>query len=176
MDSTEDRIMIEAVCKVTTDRGTLRVAEWVKMKPEGRAAQYLHHYLDGWGGTEYIDTATLLREDTALLKIIEKNIQDERMKGPIKRSGQIPLSQLVFSNQDWKMATGSLNMDWQFVSEGPGFIEVELSFRNKYRWHPNEARVTQCLHQAAERLKKSGAQEFLMVGRPTKIRVPYPGR
>ncbi len=177
MDSKGYKFIIDSVCAVTTDRTTLRIAEWAKMRPEGQASKFLHHYLDGWGTDVYINIETLLREDPALRETIEKKVVEERRGRLPKNSGTIPLPQPVFSNQDWRYATGSINMDWKLVSQDTraSTIDVELSFRNQYRWHPNEPRVTQCVHQAAEGLKKNGARDFWMIGRPAKIKIVIPG-
>jgi hypothetical protein len=173
MDAEGFKLIIDVVCAATTDQNTLATAEWATMRTGGHASTFLHRYLDGRGGNEYIDINTLFREDPALLKTTqEKIIADLRAK-PSKESGTIPLPQRVFSNQDWRYAIGSLNLDWRLVTWNANSTtpEVELSFKNKYRWHPNEPRVTQCIHQAAERLKTSGAADFWMIGRPVRIKI-----
>lgn len=41
---------------------------------------------------------------------------------------------------------------------------VRIWFGNLYRWHPKEAQITQCIHQAAEQLKQKGARDYWMRG------------
>jgi len=41
---------------------------------------------------------------------------------------------------------------------------------NTYRWHPKGKRVSQCVHQAADNLKSSGAQDYFMIG--TRAQIP----
>lgn len=42
--------------------------------------------------------------------------------------------------------------------------QVHLTLRDPYEWHPAEARASQCVHQAAENLKKKGAKNYFEVG------------
>jgi hypothetical protein len=169
MDRTTLGTLIKAVCAVTTDRRTLEVAEWATMRPGGRAEEFLHYYLAGSGFDKSVDIPTLLREDDGVRQTVEREISAQ-LKRPMTPMGVVPLPQPVFSNRDWRYATGSLNMNWKQIpmSLPNGQIAVELSFRNQYRWHPNEQRITQCVHQAAENLKQKGAKDFWMVGHPTR--------
>lgn len=174
MGKAANKLLIEAVCALTSDKKTLEIAEWAMMRQEGMASKFLHRYLDGLGGIEYVDINTLLREDAGILDAIQEKISSELRPDPPKRRGTVPLPQSKFKNRDWQFATGSINMNWRLISldQKASTAEVELSFQNEYRWHPDEPRVTQCLHQAAERLRTSGsARNFTMVGQPTKVKI-----
>ncbi len=43
-------------------------------------------------------------------------------------------------------------------------INVEISIRDPYTWHPYETRPSRCIHQAMESLKSSGAADYMTVG------------
>ena len=49
--------------------------------------------------------------------------------------------------------------------------KVRISGANEYKWHPAAPRVTQCLHQAADRLTKSQmkSQNFWMFAKPCAL-------
>ena len=170
MNETIIKTLIDAVCAVTTDRWTLEVAEWATMKPGGRAAEFLNHYLSGSGTDIPVDISTLLREDAGVLMTVEREISSQ-INRPMCPTFVVPLPQRVFTNPDWQYATGSINMHWKrlpmLVSSDR--VTVELSFRNQYRWHPKERRISQCVHQAAEDLKQRGARDYWITGRATSF-------
>jgi len=173
MDRKTLSIVIKAVCAVTPDRWTLEVAQAVTMRPGGKAEEFLNYYMAGSGLDKAVDILQLLREDPGVRQTIEQEIAAQ-LKRTSTAGGIVALPQNVFSNRDWQYATGSLNMNWKRVPQSlpGGQITVELSFRNQYRWHPKDARITQCIHQAAEDLKQSGAKDFWMVGKPTRYTLP----
>lgn len=162
------KTMIDVVCAITYDQTALEIARWATMSPNGRASKFLDHYLTGSGQPMNVDIITLLDQDAGVRSALRDGIRKGLRDNPAIGSGSVPLSQRVFTNKDWQYATGSLVMDW---SLNPvclaGKISVTLSFRNTYRWHPKEPRITQCLHKAAEDLKVSGAKDYDMVGGPT---------
>ena len=82
------------------------------------------------------------------------------------KKGVIPIPQSIYSNQDWRYALGAISMNWELDKDQSYII---FWFIDKYDWHPEEARRTQCVHQAAENLKKEGAKEYKMIGAKAKI-------
>ena len=199
MDAKTAKTLIDAVCAVTTDAMTLEIAEWVTMDLPGRkrAAEFLHHYLAGTGLPKYVNIADLFHADPGLKKIVVATIaRDLAGGGPAigmpapyqnlssravlgRTSGKVPLPQSAWANtptaQDWRYAIGSLNLDWKLITRLPGApkAEVELSFKNEYRWHPKAERISQCVHQAAENLKVKGDRDYWMYGQPHRIEVAY---
>jgi hypothetical protein len=171
--------LINVVCAVTTDSRTLEIAEWVTMTLPGRrkASEFLHHYLDGSGLPKNVNIAEVFRDDPGLQRVVLAAISKDI--GGARTNGQVPLPQSAWSNtpaaQDWRYAIGSLTMDWKLISRLPDArkADVELSFRNEYRWHPKEARISQCVHKAAEDLKEKGAKDFFMIGDPYRIVVTF---
>ena len=131
---------------------------------------HLGRYLNGTGGTQSVDLDALIREDYGVRERVTNTIVVSLRQG--KTSGTVPIPQEAYRNQDWQYALGGINIQWQ-LGDPPSATpiyrpgNVRISFKNKYRWHPNEPRVTQALHQAAERLKKKGAQDFWMEGEAT---------
>lgn len=170
------KTMIDVVCAVTYDQTALEIARWATMVPNGRASKFLDHYLTGSGQRMKVDILTLLAEDSGVNSALRDGIRKGIRENPALGSGRVPLPQWVFANKDWQYATGSLVMDWTLNPVcRTGLISVTLSFRNAYRWHPKEPRITQCLHKAAEDLKVTGAKDFEMVGGPTVWEFPEGG-
>jgi len=172
MDRNTASILIKAVCAVTTDRWTLDVAQWATMRTGGKAEEFLHHYLAGSSLDKVVDILALLRDDVGVRETVEREISIQlKRPGMTVSTGNVALPQSAFKNRDWQYATGSLNMNWRrMASSPPGQVTVELSLGNQYRWHPKEPRVSQCVHQAAENLKQTGAKDYWIVGRPTPYR------
>lgn len=162
-------ILIKTVCSATPDRWTLEVAQWATMRPGGKAEEFLQHYLRGSGLEKPVSVHQLLQEDSGVRRTVEEEIRRQLARTSTE-GGIVPVPQRAFANQDWRYATGSLNMRWKRLAQSlpPGQIVVELSFRNEYRWHPKEPRITQCVHQAAENLKQNGAREYWIVGAPSR--------
>jgi hypothetical protein len=164
--------MIDAVCAVTTDKQTLAIARWWKMKRNGVAAKHLDHYLSGAGGTVEVDLAQLLRQDTGVAQRLTSDIWQKAQMGEM--SGTTSVGQFYYRDQDWHFALGGINLNWEIVAPQAmpyKAAHVRVWFTNQYRWHPNEDRITQSIHQAADRLKTKGAAEFTMRGE-TEIPVP----
>jgi hypothetical protein len=160
--------LIKAVCKALPDPWTLQVAKMATMKKNGHAAEYLEHYLDGKGDVD-VDIKLLFKEDPVLKKYVVETIQNEIKQG--KKKGVVPINQFKYGNQDWQYALGSININWTATKNG-----AEVSFNNRYRWHPNENRVTKCVHEAAHRLKldpKTGKNvgEYQMKGKKIELKL-----
>lgn len=159
-----EKTAIDFVCANSpSDRTTLEIARAAKLHGQEDANRFLDHYLVGGGEDLEVDTARLLREDAGVYKHLSKAIAADLAKGRTK--GVVPVKQSVFQNSNWKNATGSLNLLWEVKGD-----VVEVWFVNKYRWHPKDKRVSQCVHQAADNLKAQGAKDYLMVG--TRARFP----
>ena len=160
------KTLIDAICAVTTDQQTLAIARWWEMNPNGHAAGHLDHYLSGRGGTKPVDLQAVLREDFGVRDTVTKGILASLKQGQV--SGKVPVPQSAYRDKDWQYALGGINIEWSATgpSGGPPYkaATVTARFKNQYRWHPKEARITQAVHQAAERLKTQGAQDFWMEG------------
>lgn len=160
MDRQSKSALIKAVCAVTTDATTLAIAKWWEMTPNGRAAAHLDQYLEGRGDLR-VDLAKILQDDKAVQSKVHTEIIFSLREGKVK--GTVAVAQTVYSNKDWQFAIGSMNVNWTFPSI-QGTDKVHVGFRNEYRWHPNEARISQCVHQAADRLRVGKARNYWQEG------------
>jgi hypothetical protein len=159
----EKAILIKAVCAVAPDTVTLEIAKWWEMAPNGDAAAHLDHYLEGSGSLVTVDLSKLVRVDAGVRRRLQVEIITKLRDGIT--SGIVPIPQTVYQDKDQKYALGSININWRFPST-EGEDKVHIGFRNQYRWHPDESRITQCIHKAAQELQASqGAKEYSMEGR-----------
>jgi hypothetical protein len=78
-----------------------------------------------------------------------------------------PITQGDYDDQDWRNSIGNVDrLDWTIVAspDAAGNATVRISLADPYAWHPKEARITQCVHQAIENMKSQGAQEYMARG------------
>lgn len=160
MDKQTKAALIKAVCAVTTDSQTLAIAKWWEMTPNGRAAAHLDQYLEGKGDLK-VDLAKLMQDDQTVQFKVHSEIIFSLREG--KSKGTVAIPQSAYSNKDWQFAIGSMNVNWTFPSTN-GTDKVHVGFRNEYRWHPNEARISQCVHQAADNLRTRRARNYWQEG------------
>lgn len=160
MDDDTKAKLIQTICSLTTDNMTLQLAKWTQMSPNGEAAKHLDQYLLGKGDLR-VDIQKVLREDAKVRLKVHSFIVAALRDG--QTSGTVPIPQRDYSNKDWQFAIGSMNINWTFPSY-LGSDKVHIGFRNEYRWHPNDARITQCVHQAADRLRTGIARNYWMEG------------
>ena len=98
-----------------------------------------------------------------------------------------PIRQQDYDSDDWVNSNGNIDeVHWRLIGDYNPYdnretddrayylrevgrdrirmIQVEITIRDPYTWHPLEVRPTQCIHQAMERLKTSGAADYVTVG------------
>ena len=96
-----------------------------------------------------------------------------------------PIRQFDYDSQDWLNSNGNINeLHWRLegeynpydnretddrayylrASRGFPHLSVQISIIDPYTWHPLQERSSQCIHQAMERLKTSGAMDYITVG------------
>ncbi len=146
------------------DRVTMEMARYYSMRERPRAQRHLDQYLLGKGDLE-VNTNVLLIEDAGIRNVLYRVVRIRLTNG--EKKGVIPIQQSTYMNQDWRYALGAISMNWELDEDES---HVVFWFADKYDWHPEEARVTQCVHRAAESLKKEGAKEYSMIG--TKAKIP----
>jgi len=203
----------EGLSQDSADVLLLELAKYIKMRPDGRAAQYLDHFVFGDGSTKSFDCATLILQDAGVRERVRSEIRKRLRAHPELATRTMSgglftvwIRQSDFQQADWLLALGSFPIEWQAIgpgsSRGGGGLcsahlgqewldtgtlarakhqspmdrissvatptRARLSGSNEYKWHPAAPRVTQCLHQAADRLAKSRVQSmnFWMVARP----------
>jgi hypothetical protein len=167
--------------QAVADATLLHLAKQIKMKPSGRAALFIGHFIAGRGEDITFNSATLLNEDpgvrrrvsTQIVERLRKNpgLSDKRMSGG---DFVVSIRQRDYVIDDWQLALGSFAFEWEVVNKSGDkkrtFARVWGA--NEYKWHPAAARVTQCLHQAGDRLTRSEeikSKNFWMVATPTVI-------
>jgi hypothetical protein len=209
-DAVDSYAKNEGMNRDMSDLLVLELAKFIKMKPGGRAARYLDHFLFGDGSRMEFECATLIREDAGVRERVRSEIRQRLAAHPElaaqHRSGgpfTVWIRQKDFAVSDWHLALGSFPINWEPLSSGSGGracspdagadwldagtmarsrhqspterllrvvlpSKVRLSGANEYKWHPAAPRVTQCLHQAADRLTKSKvkSQNFWMAAKP----------
>lgn len=96
-----------------------------------------------------------------------------------------PIRQFDYDSTDWLNSNGNINeLHWRLegdynpydnretedrayylrATRGLPSLTVQISIRDPYTWHPLQDRPSQCIHQAMERLKTSGAMDYITVG------------
>ncbi|WP_429940962.1 hypothetical protein ACQY1G_15665 [Agrobacterium vitis] len=168
-----------------SDLQIMTLAKARTMDKGGRAEQFLNHYLAGSGEPIHFSLRTLMEEDPGVRARIFgavnaaraplKNSKAENSRtAPIlspsshpASSGIVDIPQTNFRNHDWQFATGSLNVNWQFIEEinrnGVIMMKVEVWTTNIYRWHPEDDRRTQCVHEAAANLQQPKQESYFPI-------------
>ena len=153
---------IQFACDTTQDFGTLALAfAYLYEYPD--AQKMLWHFLTGKGEEVQVDTTRVFAENTTLKIFVYQKIADAVKSG--NSFGSVNVKQKDYGNQNWKNAFGSINVKWNKVQD-----KIELYIQDIYEWHPDEGRVTKCVHQAMSRAKQYGADRFKYEG--TRIMVP----
>ena len=146
------------------DRITLEIARMATMWNKPRASSHLGHYLSGQGTDVCVETSDLFRDDVGVRCVFYKDVSTQLRRGLTQGNATVP--QWAYTNEDWLYALGGIEINW--FTKGDS---VTAWFVNWYCWHPNEQRLTQRLHQAAENLKTHGAKEFFILGSRVKSRL-----
>ncbi len=172
---------IELGLGTDADDAVLQLAAWSQFPktPKLRALTFYRYYRDGRAKDVPVSMRELFADDPALFAKLKVKIA-QVLRGPVvARGGEVPVPQREFASdnraQDWRMSVGSFNLRWKTLSvDTPSSRAIiEVWFTNVYKWHPNEPRVSQCVHQAAERLKVKGARDFLIVSDRFTVEVAY---
>ena len=106
-----------------SDRALFKLAEYVTMSPDGRAAQFLEHFLSGSGKTIKFDCKTLLKEDSGVRQRVTSEIIKRIKANPSLLTAKycggdlcMPIRQSDFSVLDWKYALGSFPIEWSVIA------------------------------------------------------------
>lgn len=152
-------------CGVLVPNDTLLVhlARRVGLRGKPQAQRHLDHYLYGQGQVFEIRTNQLLEEDPNVRHYLFQQLATALTTG--LHRGAVPIPQSMYLHPDWRCALGGIEIKWRFERG-----QVMAWFKDRYYWKPHEGRATQRVHRAAENLKTSGAQEFIMEG--SAIRIP----
>lgn len=169
--------------KAVADVMLFEMAKEIEMTPEGRAAKFVDHFLFGGGEDIVFGAGTLLNEDIGVRNRVSGAILESLRNKPSLLTKEknmsggdylIPIRQRDYAISDWKNALGSFAIEWELVnmSSDKKRTFAKVWGANEYKWHPAADRVTQCIHQAGDRLTKSKevqARNFWMKAMPTVI-------
>ena len=170
-------IMAEVSTRAMADRALMEVANIYKFRNRGRAARHLTRYLQGVGGEESFPLADLLLEDESVRRVVVRTMNQPFTP---RERGIIVIRQRDYRINDWWGALGSFTVYFSEIGTMKVLgrdTKVALAYGvNEYIWHPNDSRrLTQCVHQAAERLahhtdnRVPVAKAFHIYATPTHI-------
>ncbi len=156
---------VQLVCDLTpSDIGILMMGfAYLNGYPD--AQKMLWYYFTGNGNDLEVDTELVFKEDDKLKTFVLSSIVSQIAKG--HKDGKINVRQENYGNQNWRNAFGSINVHWKLVNK-----RLELWIQDKYEWHPDELRISQCVHQAMNRAKEYGAKAFNYHGTKLYINLP----
>lgn len=125
-------------------------------KPE--AARHFHHYLVGSSDAMSLDLARLLREDHGVYAAVSHAVCQAVAQS--QTAGNVAVPQVMFRENRWRYATGSLVLQWQIQGD-----VVTLCCRDRYHFQRQVTRISQPLHRLAAWLETHGVvRSFDMVG------------
>lgn len=150
---------------------------WRDISPQPNAYRHLYHYRNGKGAAYAEDVTQLFAANPRVAFRIARLI-DEQIKNGATSTGSIvgkgvdddndpPIRQSDYDSDDWLNANGNIDtVNWTVTGiydpkKQNTFI---ITVIDPYTWHPLEARPTQCIHQAMERLKSAGAADYMTIG------------
>ena len=183
----EFKPFINIACDCLPPSILVLLVEHTRMAGEPVAQAHLEHYLHGGGADFSEDVASFISRDGGGKAAIEKQVNEQgaaQSPGGKGFSGQAFVMQGDYSLQEYLDAWGNVCCIPADAGDEPGAFffqvlddpasrtanlasanaRVRLSMRDHYKWHPDEPRPTQCLHQMLEAQKAGGAKEYFEVG------------
>jgi hypothetical protein len=160
MTSALRKHLLQFACSaIPTHRLKLACARQVALHHCDRARDMLDHYLNGSGLARYVSTQDLLAQDRAVFARFSEGLRQQLNQS--MTGGRLWIHQWDFSNRDWRFTLGGVFLDWDRCIQG-----VQVSFVERYDWHPDSVRPTRALHEAAFAMQKCGARPFDIIGQP----------
>ncbi len=151
-----------------------RVLTHFSDQPDAR--QHLWWYRYGEGKNYDENVGRLLKDNPTVQQKLAEQIggvaSASNKKGSLvgTESNDSPIKQAYYDEDNWRNANGNIDeVDWELQGDYTphGANTFKIKIHDPYQWHPLEARATQCLHEAMERLKTSGAKEYITEGETT---------
>jgi hypothetical protein len=186
----ENRSALEAICDCLPDVVVVWLARNIYLQGKPLAQAHVDHYLNG-GGADFVeDVATFLNVDAgARTALIEQINEEGVLQGATGRgfTADAVIRQADYQNQDYRMAFGNICCP-NAAGEPPGYLrftvldtpaarshngasgdtaQVRVIMHDHYAWHPEETRISQCIHQVFVNRKAHGAADFMEVGEAT---------
>jgi hypothetical protein len=162
-----------AVAKCLPPGAVVQIIEHGQFAGQPHAKLNLNHYIAGSGADLPQDMPSLLGDAKVSAKLA-KLLTSASARPGLPNTFSDPLEQSDYANPDWLNALGGVDTMVATILADPasraanraagGTALVRVSLNDPYQWHPNEGRVTECLHELFEAMKSSGAAEYNAVG------------
>jgi hypothetical protein len=177
-----EKSIIDGVCDCLTDELVTAVALHVYLVGQPNAQKHLQHYLTGGGAPFVEDIADLFAKNPTIRTNVGAQVGEASNGGAVRRGtlaggadlpgggqapGFPPITQLDYDDQDWRNSIGNVDqLDFVIVSgpDAAGNAQVQITLSDIYAWHGKEPRLSQCVHQAIENMKRHGAAEYKSTG------------
>jgi hypothetical protein len=175
-----------AACKTHSDQGIYELFRDHYFSDQPNAKAHLIHYRVN-GGAVYkenvkalFDANPRVRTRISMLIVIQGGVAKGVTSGVLAGKGaddgkEPPIRQSDYDSEDWRNANGNIDeVRWKLVGafNPKGDNTYEITVVDPYTWHPLENRPTQCIHAAMERLKASGAADYITMGTATVVLPP----
>jgi hypothetical protein len=167
------RSTIECACATLSPENVMRGTWYGRMARLPLARRHLDHYLGGHGADLNIDVLTVIFRDSGVRRKLRASIARGGMRGVTR------LEQSDYAVEDFQFAFGAIDcVGWRAAGTLAGGSIVplkrnwrthpatvmEVSFLDRYEFHPEAPRVTQCVHAAAVEMKLQGAADYWQRG------------
>lgn len=167
----------EALCITHSDEGVYEFIRDHYFSDQPNARKHIIHYRIG-GGSNYSENIVNLFSANPHIRSRIAFLINDQIKSGKRSSGVLigkgaddgkepPIRQSDYDSDDWLDSNGNIDeVDWKLIGtlNTKGYNQFEISIRDPYTWHPLENRPTQCIHEAMENLKSSGAADYFTVG------------
>ncbi|MEH2237848.1 eCIS core domain-containing protein [Nostoc sp.] len=172
-----EKLASETACALMSDEHVYKLFSDFYFANQPNARQHLIHYVTG-AGKDYPENVKALfganpRIRSHIAQLINAQIASgSTTEGSIIGKGaddgqDAPIAQSDYDSEDWRNANGNIDqVDWRLIGkyDPVGYNKFQITIRDPYTWHPLEARPTQCLHEAFERLKSKSAADYITKG------------
>lgn len=177
----------EALCRTHSDEGVYEFIRDHYFSDQPNAKAHIIHYRIN-GGINYkedvkalFDANPRVRTRISTLIVIQGGVAKGVTSGVLIGKGaddgkEPPIRQSDYDSEDWRNSNGNVDeVRWKLVGafNPKGDNTYEITIVDPYTWHSGEDRPTQCIHAAMERLKASGAADYITMGTANVV-LPLP--
>ena len=166
------------VAKCLPSSLVVSILESMYFAGQPQAVANLDHYIEGSGAPFPQPMDRFLKDQG-----VHDDLSSKMAEAPRSLGDRVvlanPLNQLSYRSEEWRNALGNIDEMTVTVLGDPaskafdeaanGSVQVQVELRDPYQWHPREPRITQCLRELFEAMKKDGAAEYDAVGTGTTI-------
>lgn len=136
--------------------------QWIQatLSPFPAARAHFQHYVEGSGSERHIATEEVWADSPLFQHVLRFFIHPVLQRDVPCGSLAIPQFHLCCWN--WRLALGSITVDWQRKDD-----DILLRAHTRYRWAPDEARLTRSLHRRMTQIPS--AQSFRIEGSACRV-------